>query len=127
MTFGEKLRTIRKQKQLTQKELAEKLGTSQAWIAQMENRKDVPTLSTILRLAKTLEISANTLIKYEDAFVERITGDLIDDISEKMYKKLEEARLLENYRLLNETGQTKAIEQVELLTKVPEYKKDDAE
>lgn len=37
----------------------------------------------------------------------------------------EERLILENCRVLNESGQKEAVRQVELLTKIPEYRKED--
>jgi hypothetical protein len=46
--------------------------------------------------------------------------------SEALEKNIDkkESGLLDSYRQLNDTGQDKAIEQVELLAKIPEYRKE---
>ncbi|MBI2865656.1 MAG: helix-turn-helix transcriptional regulator [Chloroflexi bacterium] len=41
---------------LTQKQLAEKMGTSQAAVARLENGRSWPTLSTLQKLARVLDI-----------------------------------------------------------------------
>ena len=44
-------------------------------------------------------------------------------LSQKEYM---EEHLIENYNMLNQKGQDKAIEQVEMLTKIPEYRKEES-
>ena len=42
-------------------------------------------------------------------------------------RDLKETFIISDFRKLNKEGQDKAIEQVELLTKIPEYRKDTEE
>ena len=52
MSFGTQLRLARKRKGLTQKELAEKIGTKQTYIAQLERGRRNITLATIEKYAR---------------------------------------------------------------------------
>ncbi len=61
--LGENLREIRVSKNITQSELAEKLGADKSFVSNIENGKTNPTLSTITSLAKALGVSANELLK----------------------------------------------------------------
>ena len=60
--YGERLRKARKQKGLTQTELAEKLGITQKSYQRMETGNHDLKMSTIYQLCKTLEISSDWLI-----------------------------------------------------------------
>ncbi|MDK9861632.1 helix-turn-helix domain-containing protein [Staphylococcus equorum] len=62
MTFGENLKTIRKEMKLTQQEMANRIGISQSYFADIEhNRKNI-SLAVVLRIAQGLGISVNKLI-----------------------------------------------------------------
>ncbi|MFQ3845077.1 helix-turn-helix transcriptional regulator [Staphylococcus pseudoxylosus] len=62
MTFGENLKKIRKDMKLTQVEMANRIGISQGYLADIEhNRKNV-SLAVVLRIAEGLGISVNKLI-----------------------------------------------------------------
>ena len=82
MTLGDKIRFIRKEKGLTQKELANKLETTQQNLAQYENGKRQPKIETIKKIAVALGISENRLLEWDDpdlsiAMLEIIERDLL--------------------------------------------------
>ena len=56
MDTGKRIKEIRKANGLTQKELSEKLGTSQQNLAQYENGKRQPKFETLRRIAKALDV-----------------------------------------------------------------------
>lgn len=61
--FGEKLRSRRIAKGLTLEALAEKVGSTKAYIWQLENKKPAkPSGELLLRIANVLDISAEFLI-----------------------------------------------------------------
>jgi transcriptional regulator with XRE-family HTH domain len=61
--LGENLKKIRTNKNITQTELAEKLGVDKSFVSNLENGKNNPTLSTITNIAQALEVSVNELLK----------------------------------------------------------------
>lgn len=61
--LGENLKQIRTNKNITQMEIAEKLGVNKSFISNIENGKTNPTLSTITSLATALGVSTNELFK----------------------------------------------------------------
>lgn len=61
--LGENLKKIRIEKNITQTDLAEKLGVDKSFISNIENGKNNPTLSTITNLAQALGVSTNELLK----------------------------------------------------------------
>lgn len=60
--YGKRLRTARKACNLTQVQLAEKLGISQTSYQRMESGSYDLKMSTIYNICKTLEISADWLL-----------------------------------------------------------------
>jgi putative transcriptional regulator len=60
------LRELRKQRGLTQDELAKALGVSRQTINAIENDKYNPTLELAMRLAKYVNIPVETLFILED-------------------------------------------------------------
>ena len=63
MMLPSKLRDLRKKHGLSQKELAEKLMTTQAKVASWENGDSVPDISYIAKLAVLYDVSADYLLK----------------------------------------------------------------
>jgi transcriptional regulator with XRE-family HTH domain len=63
MTVGERIKQIRKEKGLTQTELASRLGVSQAMITQYENGQRGPkTFETVRKIAAALEVSPEDIL-----------------------------------------------------------------
>ena len=56
------LRELRKRAGYTQKEIAKKLGVSQALLSHWEKAKRIPDINTAVKLADILEVSADTLL-----------------------------------------------------------------
>lgn len=66
MTFGEKIRELRKAKNLNQSELAAKVGIDFTYLSKIENDKisssDFPSEETIKKLAKALKADVDELL-----------------------------------------------------------------
>lgn len=65
MTMGEKLRSARESKGLSQKELANHLGVTTGIVAEWESDENAPNLSQLARLSKVLEVSSDVLLEAE--------------------------------------------------------------
>jgi len=65
--FGEKLRTLRKQRGLSQRELAEALGyvSATAYISDFENGRRKPTLEFALKVSEYFGVPVDVLVKDE--------------------------------------------------------------
>ena len=61
MTYGRIIRELRQENNLTQKELAEKIGYSKAIIGFWENEKNEPTISALVMLSKVFNVSIDYL------------------------------------------------------------------
>lgn len=62
--FGRFLQKVRQSKDITQEELAEKIGTSQTWIAYIETGRNKPNLEMLEKIAKTLGVKTKDLIPF---------------------------------------------------------------
>ncbi len=62
MFIGEKIKKLRKEKGLTQKELAKRLGVTQQMIASYENGVRYPKMETIKKIADALNVDMFELI-----------------------------------------------------------------
>jgi transcriptional regulator with XRE-family HTH domain len=85
MTFGQRLRELRKAKSLNQKELADKVGIDFTYLSKLENdRMSPPREKTILAIAKVLDADSDELL----ALANKIPSDLTKKVD------LETIRLL---------------------------------
>ena len=96
-TVIDNIKRIRKEKGITQEQLAEACNTATSYIGLMEIYKNVPKLSTIERIAAALAVEPQILFQKPDLVIaeeERING--IADIAVEAVKK-ELVRVLRDY------------------------------
>lgn len=60
--IGKRIRFYRESKKWTQEEFAEKVGLSLTYIGMLERGDKIPKLETFIRIANTLEVSADMLL-----------------------------------------------------------------
>lgn len=80
MTFGQKIRELRKKHDLTQRELAGRVGINFTYLSKIENNKlqqvQFPRADTIKRLARELDADVDELLllaqKIPDTIKERV-------------------------------------------------------
>lgn len=63
VTIGDNIRKYRKMKNLTQKELGDLVGISNTYLSDIEIGRTNPSIKTLKRIAKGLEISFVELLK----------------------------------------------------------------
>lgn len=136
MSFPENLKRIRIEKGMSQQALAKAAGVSQTAIYHWEKGLRVPKVGSLDRVAEVLDVSM------DEFFTEIVDGESIIDLdmpgisNNELHKYLayiapehvyiqetKSDKINELFDDLNDSGQDKAIEQVELLTKIPEYRK----
>ena len=61
MTLGERIKYARNQKEMTQDELGKLIGISRSFVNHLETDRKKPSLETLIKLAKTLEVSLDFL------------------------------------------------------------------
>ncbi|MDM7465610.1 helix-turn-helix domain-containing protein [Staphylococcus warneri] len=62
MTFGDNLKRIRKDMRLTQQDMADRMNISRTYLCDLENRNKSISITTLIDIAKRLNISVNELI-----------------------------------------------------------------
>lgn len=90
MDFSEKLLTLRKARDLTQEELAEKLNVSRQSVSKWESGQAVPELDKIVAMSAVFDVTTDYLLKSSE----------IDDLSVKteMLEKQQEQMLARELR-----------------------------
>ena len=129
-------------------ELGKKIGVSYQQIGQYENGKRNPKLQTIAKIAVALDVLLLDLVDTDDPILQNeISAINIPDLnyinsvlrstrSQYIYelnrilsdeKDIQQLfwDLLTNFNLLNEFGKKEAVKQIELFSKIPDYRKDD--
>lgn len=119
MSVSENIKKFRQKRNLTQKQLAKKTGLSIASIQGYEQNKYNPKLEQLRRIAAALDVTIGELNPDWNSFsADEVNSDLQYGLP------LDELGLLQDYRILNETGKSEARKRTEELTKIPEYRKD---
>lgn len=121
---GENIKKIRKMKNLTQRELGELLGISQAAIGQFESGKSNLTMDTVKKIASALEVTEWHILygMTDEEVLEKMRNNRKEYVKRfKEKKEAEENGLLENYRSLTREGKQKVQEYARDLKGNPEY------
>ncbi len=63
--IGKYVKKFRKARGMTLKEISEKTGFSHGYLSKVENSKKAPPISTLLKLAKALDVGINALLGEE--------------------------------------------------------------
>lgn len=124
------VKEYRVKKGLSQNDLAKKVGLSQQAIALIENGKRKLEADLFIKILQALNLSEEeskdilnrTLANIiSDTYtVTAKNGNLLVDLSD-------EAKLIDNYKILNNLGKNEAIKRVEELTEIPKYTMPDNE
>ena len=142
MHVGDNIKRIRIEKGLTQKQLGELCDMADSAIRRYENGGANPKPKTILRIANGLGVHFGALIEnVPESEIGIVTSEILEAISKipvsdsassdfikktvSIIENNKQQHLLHFFNALNIAGKDKAIEQVELLTKNPEYRKED--
>lgn len=99
-TFGDRLKYVRKMKDLTQKELANAVQLDQSAISHFERNKKKPDMDTLKKIADVLNISVDfLLLRTTDPVVySKNQNDLIENVNSNPFITPDE--LKKNYRFL---------------------------
>jgi len=112
MEFSERLKTLRKQVQLTQVDVAEKLGISQPAYASWERGIKKPTQENLVKIAQILNVSVDYLVGNSDntedqldniELLFRMNSKGLTDEEKKIFKK-ELVEFMEERRKIIKTG-----------------------
>ncbi len=72
--FGERLRQFRKERNLTQKQLADLIGVKNSVISFYEVGERTPSLEVLVKLAKVLHMSTDALLGIEKSETVNVKG-----------------------------------------------------
>lgn len=72
--FGDRLRLLRKERKLTQKELASLIGVKNSVISFYEVGDRTPSLEVVIKLSKALHISTDKLLGLEKSETVDVSG-----------------------------------------------------
>lgn len=120
MSLGDNIQRLRKEKNLTQAELAKKTNLSEISIRKYESGDRNPKLDATRRIAAALGVYMNEL----DPDWSKYSIAEYSDILEHGLP-LDELGMLQDYRILNDSGKVEARKRVNELTEIPKYQKKD--
>ena len=63
--FGKRLRRLRRQADLTQEQLAERIGVSVEFVSNMERGINAPSFDTLEKLADSLKLKVSELFEFQ--------------------------------------------------------------
>lgn len=146
MTLAERIKQIRENKGMTQKQAAALMGISQQAYSQYESGTREPKLETLWRIATALNVSKFELMRpvmeHDEDFVNSewfaemsdddildamIPSTLHDEVKKEESGVTRQKRLLDSidsdFYILNDEGQQEAAKRVQELTQIPKYQR----
>ena len=72
MEIGTKLKNARNNANLTQEDIAEKIGVSRQTVSNWENNKSYPDIISVIRLSDIYRISLDTLLKEDENMIKHL-------------------------------------------------------
>ena len=137
MTIGERIREVRKSKNLTQKQLGELSGIAEPTIRRYELGKLNPKRETITKIATALDVHPAVLSDdlFDSEFLSLLqqkmrpgedfrTAFIGGSVQIAILRGDNDRHLIEGYDMLNERGQWMAVNYVQDLAEKAEYLKD---
>lgn len=85
-TFGEKLASLRKQANMTQNDLADKLMVSRQAITKWENDKGLPDIDNLVMISKIFNVTMEDLLEYKIETIEFKEGNTVETIDKENSK-----------------------------------------
>lgn len=67
--FSDNLVNILKERNITQKELADKCGVSKSVISSFINKQKIPSLKTAINMSYALDINIDDLVNFDDEII----------------------------------------------------------
>lgn len=81
-SFSDRLKNLRKKNQLTQQELADKVGTNRVNITKWETGRTEPTLENVVKLAKILDTTTDELLGINKSVASNWINDIKTTITQ---------------------------------------------
>ena len=101
---GAFLKDLRKEKGITQEQLAEKLGVTGRTISRWETGKNMPDISLLVEIAEFFDVSIPEIIKGErkSEYMKNETKEVAETMSD--YAKAEKEQLIKSFRNMSIIG-----------------------
>lgn len=96
MKFGENLKIIRKNKNMSQEQLAEKVNVSRQSVSKWETGEAYPEMNNILQLCKVFNCKINDLIHTKMSDISSLDGEIIMNVVKFNEKKQKQVKSLSN-------------------------------
>ncbi|CAF1735643.1 MULTISPECIES: helix-turn-helix domain-containing protein [Bacillus] len=121
MTVGQRIKAIRKERKLTQVQLADKANLSRSYLADIERDRYNPSLSTLESVAGALGVQVSAIVSEENLIKEE-PAEYNAKEEKDIAKRMEEIRRdLENSDGLSFSGEPMSPEAVESLMEAMEH------
>ena len=121
MTVGQRIKAIRKERKLTQVQLAEKANLSRSYLADIERDRYNPSLSTLEAVAGALGIQVSAIVG-EETLIKEEQAEYNSKEEKDIAKRMEEIRKdLEKSDGLSFSGEPMSPEAVESLMEAMEH------
>ena len=86
--FEKRLKMLRKKKNITQSELADRVGTTQGTVGKWENGKLEPNLEKVVELAKELDATTDYLLGFNDVNAYDLPDEEVADLGQSKEEML---------------------------------------
>lgn len=100
MKFGENLKKIRKEKNMSQEQLAEKVNVSRQSVSKWETGESYPEMNNILELCKIFNCNINDLIHTDMTDIYSLDEEIIMNVVKFNEKKQNQVKTLSNIIIL---------------------------
>ncbi|MCY8546878.1 helix-turn-helix transcriptional regulator [Bacillus subtilis] len=121
MTVGQRIKAIRKERKLTQVQLADKANLSRSYLADIERDRYNPSLSTLESVAGALGVQVSAIVGEENLIKEE-PAEYNAKEEKDIAKRMEEIRRdLENSDGLSFSGEPMSPEAIESLMEAMEH------
>lgn len=86
MRIGDVIRTYRKNKNLTQEEMARRLGVTAPAVNKWENNVSLPDITLLAPIARLLETTPDTLLSFREELSQEEINDIVQEADAKFQK-----------------------------------------
>ena len=121
MTTGERIKRIRTDRGVTQRELAKAVGTTYQNISQYERGLRQPKVETLLAIARHLNVPITDFISFDEAAamtaLDRshviVSNDMLDDV----------LSVVETFQVTKKVARKRIVEYAKEIEQIPKYRK----
>ncbi len=104
MTFGEKLKHLRTQANLTQQQVANRINITRQAIAKWEQGVGLPDIDNLKKISSLFNVSIDEMLDYKIEDINVTLNETIEECNEKGFKRISEF-ILEKFANANEIYQ----------------------